>query len=946
MTQLELRRNLVELARSLEEYKRIQERLRTSETFYQTLVETLPQNIFRKDRQGRFTFANRKFCEALGRPWEAIAGKTDFDFYPPELASKYHRDDVRVMATRQNLDTIEAHVTPHGEKLYVHVIKTPLYDPLENVIGIQGIFWDVTQRRKIEEALAYERDLLRALLANIPDRIYFKDIDSRFLRCSVSLAQRLGLSDAKAIEGKSDFDFHPRELAQEFYRDEQRIILTGQPLINKLEKQVSVDEQETWASVTKVPIRNQSGAVAGIVGISRDVTALKQAEAALEHARDAALESARVKSQFLANMSHEIRTPMHAITGMTGLLSATRLTAEQREYVETIRQSTETLLGIISDILDFSRLEAGKLAIEAIDFALRDTVETTLDLVAERAQAKGIELACWIEPTLPSHVRGDPGRLRQVLLNLLANALKFTDRGEVLLRLSRRNETAGTVTVHFAVKDTGIGIAPGAMARIFDAFTQADGSTTRKYGGTGLGLTISRQLVEIMGGKMGVESAPGQGSTFWFELTFEKQAGGIPSASRADSSLAGKRVLVVDESATLREILCHRFDSWQMVSASVANAAEALQHLQEAAVAGMPVDLAVVELEMPQLDGLNLARKIKADPAISSTRIILLTELGHQPEAAVLQAAGIAGCLAKPVRESRLRQRTIEVLRDGASGEFLASEAESGLPSLSLPPSGAPPARILVAEDNVVNQRVALKQLKRLGYQADTVSNGAEVLEAFKRERYQIVLMDCQMPEIDGYEVTRRIREQEKAAQDPALPPTYIIALTAHALEDDRQKCVAAGMNDYLSKPLHLSELESVLQRAVLKVHAAVPSVLAPRGEDVLDRTVIDGLRGLREPGQPDPLKELAELFLRDARPRVQKLEAALAEPDLGKAAAAAHALKGSASNLGARRLAGLCARLEIQAKAGELSEAANILLNVKSEFHRVEATLVTEMQK
>jgi CheY-like chemotaxis protein/HPt (histidine-containing phosphotransfer) domain-containing protein len=578
---------------------------------------------------------------------------------------------------------------------------------------------------------------------------------------------------------------------------------------------------------------------------------------------------------------------------------------------------------------------------------LRDTVEATLEMLAERAQGKGIELACWLDPALPNHVRGDPGRLRQVLLNLLANALKFTERGEVLVRATRLSETPGAVTVHFAVKDTGIGIAPEAMPRIFDAFTQADGSTTRKYGGTGLGLTISKQLVEMMGGEIGVESEPGQGSTFWFKLPFETQAPQTSDAGEDAALLAGKRVLVVDDSVTLREILCHRFESWQMIATAAGSAPDALRQLRDAAAGGNPFDLAVVALEMQQDDGLTLARKTKEAASSSAPRVILLTWLGHRPEAAALQAAGIAGCLAKPVRESRLRQCVIEVLRRGANGGLQTGEAlESAPPDASLSSPGMPRARILVAEDNVVNQRVALKQLRKLGYRPDAVGNGAEVFEALKGGRYDIILMDCQMPEIDGYEVTRRIREQERASGDTSAPPTYIVALTANALEGDREKCIAAGMNDYLSKPLHLSELESVLQRALFNLQASARPAVTPPGEEVLDRTVIDGLRDLRELGQPDPLRELIDLFLRDAQPRLQKLEAALAEPDLSKAAATAHALKGSASNLGARRLADWCAQLEKHAKAGDLSEAANILLNVKREFHLVETTLVTEMQK
>jgi signal transduction histidine kinase/DNA-binding response OmpR family regulator len=703
-----------------------------------------------------------------------------------------------------------------------------------------------------------------------------------------------------------------------------------------------MDGQEIWASVTKVPIYNQAGGVTGLIGISRDVTALKQAEGALEHARDAALESARVKSQFLANMSHEIRTPMNAITGMSGLLMGTRLSVEQREYVLTIRNSTDTLLGIINEILDFSKIEAGKFSMEVIDFELRDAVESTVEMLAERAQKKSIDLACWIDQDVPNLLRSDPGRFRQILANLLSNAVKFTEHGEVVVRVSRRDETDKTVTVHCAVKDTGIGVAPEAKPLIFQAFTQADGSTTRKYGGTGLGLTISKQLVELMHGQIGFESELGKGSTFWFQLPFEKQsahAGDAPESS--DSALRGVRVLVVDDSATQREILHHQLQSWRMADVAAASALSALQELRQASAAHKPFDLVILDMDLADSDGLTLARTIRADPAVQPPRLVMLTSLGRRPNAAALMTAGVSDCLVRPLRQSRLFDCLVGLMKLPAARLVTGGSAAAAAPSRPFGET-ARAVRILLAEDNVPNQHVGLKQLKKLGYEADAVANGLEVLDALKRIPYDIILMDCQMPEMDGYEATRLIRQAESASN----PSPYIIALTANALQGDREKCMAAGMNDYLTKPLRLSELESVLQRALLKVAPAARGGAAFPLQEVLDPTVIAGLRDLREPNQPDPLKELIDLFLRDARPRLQKMDAALTDKDSAKLAAAAHSLKGSASNLGARRLSSLCATLENHAKSGDLPEAANLLLDVKSEFDLVEETLVTEMQK
>jgi CheY-like chemotaxis protein/HPt (histidine-containing phosphotransfer) domain-containing protein len=674
----------------------------------------------------------------------------------------------------------------------------------------------------------------------------------------------------------------------------------------------------------------------------------------LKHARDAALESARIKSQFLANISHEIRTPMHAITGMTGLLVSTPLSPEQRDYAETIRHSTDTLLGIINDILDYSKIEAGKLSLEHIDFDLREAVESTVGMLAERAHQKGLELACWIEHSLPQGVRGDPGRFRQILINLVTNAIKFTARGEVLVRVSKQTETPDRVGVHVSVKDTGVGITEEALSRIFNAFTQADGSTTRKFGGTGLGLAISRELVEMMRGELGVESVVGQGSNFWLKVPFGKSAApGLRGAEVSPDILTGQHVLMVDDSVTLQAILHDQFQHWHMIDANANSAEDALLRLREAVTGGQPFDLAVVDLTLSDTDGLTLARQVRDDPALQATRLVLLTPLGQRPAAAALKAAGISTCLFKPLRQARLCESLVEILenRVGETDRFPRIESPATAPdlpeALDAPKGGL---RILLAEDNVVNQRITLKQLQKLGFKAEAVSNGAEVLEAVKRGRYDVILMDCQMPELDGYEVTRHLRQAEKTS-DVTDRPAHIIALTAHAFQGDREKCLAAGMDDYLTKPLQLPRLKQALQRAWKKAAigpeaGATEGSASESGQAALDAAALAALRELREPGQNDPLKELGELFLKDARARLQQIESALAERDSPKLAAAAHALKGSASNLGARRLSALCAGLEKLGKAGDLTEAASILLNLRSEFHCVEESLVTEMQK
>jgi PAS domain S-box-containing protein len=824
MAQLELRRHLEDLARTMEEHKRTEDRLRNSEAFYQTLVETLPQNILRKDAQGRFSFANRKFCHSIGKPLAEILGKTDFDFFPPELADKYLQDDLRVMSTLENLDTVEEHVTPGGDKLFVHVIKTPLYDAFGRVVGIQGIFWDVTQRKHIEHEL--------------------------------------------------------------------------------------------------------------------------------ESARDAALESARVKSAFLANMSHEIRTPMNAIVGMAGLLLDTRMTQEQREFAETIRSSTEALMTTVNDILDYSKIEAGKLRLEFIDFDLRETVEGTVEMLGETARKKEIELGCWLEADVPVHLRGDPGRLRQVLANLLSNAVKFTERGEVLVRVHKAAEHAHDAVLCFSVSDTGVGVDAKALPSIFAPFTQGDTSTTRRYGGTGLGLSICQQLVELMGGRIGCETRTEEanpfvtgakrnsGSRFWFELTLGKQRPTEKAAEPA-AGLSAVRVLIATDHDTTRNVLKHQVST--AVTDLVTSTTELSREvLRRAAGEGHPFDIAVLSVDDPGTEGVALAHAIKGDPQISATRLIVITPLGRRLSTPVMQQAGISACLVKPVRQSRL----IDCLRDVLNANrprLSADGTDAAPPDAAHGLTAAKYVRVLVAEDNVVNQRVVVRQLKKLGFTADAVGNGKEVLEALQRMPYDIVLLDCQMPEVDGYEVARRIRKEGRATfkSEP-----YLIALTANALPGDRERCLSAGMNDYLTKPVLLEALEGVFQRAVLKVQPMLRARSPEVVESPIDLSVIEGLRELSEPGQPEPLVELIELFLKDAHPKLDRMNSALDRKDFTTLALAAHSLKGSASNLGARRLAELCATLEKWAKLPDLTESANILLETCSEFHRVESALVAEMHK
>jgi PAS domain S-box-containing protein len=687
-------------------------------------------------------------------------------------------------------------------------------DGHEYVIGMDR---DATARKQAEAALATERDLMQALLENVPDSIYCKDRESRFLVISRALANKFGLADPQLAVGKTDFDFFTEDHARPAFEGEQRIVRTGEPVLGLTEKETWADGRVTWGLTTKTPMRNKAGEIIGTCGITKDITELKLAEEQLQAAKQAAEAATRAKSEFLANMSHEIRTPMNGVIGMTGLLLDTKLNAQQLDYAETIRASADTLLTVINDILDFSKIEAGKMHFEDLEFELVETIEGTLDMMAERAQQKGIELASAIPPDVPSRLRGDPGRLRQVLVNLISNAIKFTDKGEVVVRIFKEAETDEDVTLRFNVVDTGIGVAPEVQGRLFHAFTQADASTTRKFGGTGLGLAISKQIVAMMHGEIGVQSELGKGATFWFTARLAKQHGLVRAAPDYGRDLFDLRVLVVDDNATNRQILRHQIFAWKMQKGSAASGYEALKILRAAVAAGKPYDVALLDMQMPEMDGLTLARAIKADPAIARTRLIILTSLGHVMTTKELKEIGIDAYLIKPVKQSRLFDCLVDAVGQTKAEYIFTKPAKL----VVLPADLAAKARVLLAEDNAVNQKVALAQLKKLGYKADAVANGLEVVESMGHVPYDIILMDCQMPEMDGYEATQHIRKREDETVIPGRPKphVHIIALTANAMHGDREKCVAAGMDDYISKPMRESDLRAALERWAIARH-------------------------------------------------------------------------------------------------------------------------------
>ncbi|HEU5406258.1 MAG TPA: response regulator [Nitrospira sp.] len=692
---------------------------------------------------------------------------------------------------------------------------------------------------------------------------------------------------------------------------------------------------------------------------------LRRSNCRLDQALDEAKESARVKTAFLATVSHELRTPMNGVIGMTSLLMETSLTSEQQSYAETIRQCGEALLQLINDVLECSKIEAGKLELECLDFNLRTTVEQVLAQFAEQAETKGLELTGLVHASVPTGLKGDPGRLRQILTNLVGNAVKFTDKGEVILQAYLEEDLPDTAVIRFEVTDSGIGINPNTQSKLFRPFVQADSSTTRKYGGTGLGLSISKQLVELMDGRIGVHSTEGQGSTFWCTARFQKQADSL-RAILPTGDLTGKRVLIVDDNESNRLILHHLVSGWGMVDDLAEDAESALHRVAKAKRRGRPYDLAILDVIMPGKDGLQLARELQSHPAGSGIRLVVMTSMLQRGHAEQARQAGAMGYLPKPVRHDELRDclRTVLGLPEGeAPKDAQTCPVVPQLVTRHMVAEHVQHLRILVVEDNIVNQKLAVRMVEKLGCKPDVVENGKEALTALTKGDYAAILMDCQMPVMDGFEATRCIRERETSVSShnspdgrasrsdrapQSTPHIPIIAVTANAMQGDRERCLAAGMDDYLAKPIKLEELRNALARWV----SAPPEVVVPGKQQPISTTA-DPTRGIFDPakmyqnigGDSELFAQLVRLFLDRHHTMLAGIRTALAEADSIAVERMAHTFKGTAGNLCASEVALTAGRLEAVGRLNALHDAPPVYAQLELEVARLVRVLESYRQ-
>jgi PAS domain S-box-containing protein len=929
--------------RDITEQKRAEAALRESEEKHRLLIENSHDIIYTLTADAVFTF--------VSAAWTALLGHVEAQVVGQPLARFVHPDDLPGLLsflegagkTAEREESVEYRVQDlYGSWFWHTSSAVPLRDEDGAVAGFEGIARDITAQKQAEDAIerfrvGFEQGAVGQSLTSL---------DGRFIEVNAALAAMVGYS-IEDLAGRRFSDLaHPDDRP---VGDAAQNELTSEKGVRRFEKRyITRDGAIVWADVNVALVCNKRGDPDYFVATFVDITARKEAEEGLretnvqlELAIARAIELAAeadqanaAKSEFLANMSHEIRTPMNGVIGMTGLLLDTPLDQEQRRYAETVRTSGESLLAILNDILDFSKIEAGKMELETLDFDLRTLLNDFAVLLATRAHETGLEFICAAAPDVPGHLSGDAGRLRQILLNLAGNAVKFTHHGEVAVRASLEWEADAEVMLRFSVKDTGIGIPADKQGLLFQKFTQADASTTRKYGGTGLGLAISKQLAEMMGGEIGLVSEEGKGSEFWFTARFAKQANRERNVA-PPADIHGARILVVDDNATNREVLTAQLEAWGARPDEALGGSGALVALSQARDENDPYAAAILDMQMPGMNGAELARAIKADPYLARTTLVLMTSLGGRNDAREMEEIGFDAYLVKPVRQSDL----FDCLAGVLAGPVVAGADETEPTPLgpahdSTDEVRRGAVRILLAEDNITNQQVALGILKKLGYRADAVANGAEAIRSLETIPYDLVLMDVQMPEMDGLQAACRIRDPGSAVLQHGIP---IVAMTAHALAGDRESCLEAGMNDYVTKPVSPRALSEALGRWLPRGAATPRSVpaasesagpksagpksagpAAPATGKEVELPVFDRAGMLaRMMGDEELARLVVDGFLEDVPTHVEALKCCLESDDATGALRAVHTIKGASANVGGEALRAAALETERAGQSG-----------------------------
>jgi two-component system sensor histidine kinase/response regulator len=1087
---------LAGIVTDITERKRIAIKLAEASGLLDALLDNSPDLIYFKDRESRFVRFSKSYLQfiRLTAP-EMLCGKTDADIFAANHAQAALADEQEIIRTGQPIvGKLEMETYPDRPVTWALTTKMPWRDGTGEIVGTFGISKNVTALKEAEDKLAQERDKLRALLDAVPDLIYFKDRESRFVVVSRSKLQNAlehvpdlrarraacglptDVPEAELLTGLTDFDTFQHDDARLAFVDEQQIIATGEPVVGKLARRVHRDGEVSWWISSKMPWRDRKGDIIGTFGISKDLTDLVQAEEKLAreqarlqfifdsmpvgvaldrrypdgrhermvndahvritgvtreqdlvvgaykgitHPEDAvrqaelsrhledgnpghfsiekrylradgeivwvvlsfqrrnnddgsvedlstvvditelkrteeelrlakavAEEANRAKSDFLANMSHEIRTPINGVVGMIDLLLKTRLTPRQREFAEITRASANSLLTIINDILDYSKIAAGKLQIEPIPFNLLYVVEESAAMLAPRAHAKGIDLVVRYAPGTPRRFVGDPDRIRQVLLNLAGNAIKFTEKGHVFIDVGCEAPITGVARVHLRVQDTGIGIAPEVQARLFQKFEQAHAGIARKYGGTGLGLAISRELVELLGGEVDVTSTPGTGSTFHVVLPLPVAVEtSDPFSGRA--AVAGVRLLVVAEHEVTRRVLGELLTAWKLRHDSVSSAGEAVNVLHSAVEAGDPFGVALIDSRLSGMDGVALGRLVRADHRLAEAVLILLVSTTERDQVELSHTTGFAKCVLKPVRPSVLLE-VIDEAWTATRGTQTPAESPRPIPTAPVHDTWA---RILVVEDHPVNQRVAQLILETLHCRAEIAASGAEAIRMVGDFAYDLIFMDCEMPGMDGLAATAEIRRRHPHLSTP------IIAMTARAMPGDRERCLAAGMTDFLTKPIQQDGLAAMLHQwlpnkpapslaSLDEVDGAstIPVVPILDGSDSpLDPRVLKKLRGLAHAQAPGLLLQIFDGFARDARERVTEIRRAMQQADAPALEAAAHALQGASATIGAHGISAVAGALVAAAHDRGFTDAGILVDRLAVELARVEAAIALE---